>query len=165
MSIHLHFRAVAASEIQDGHTWLAAFMSEAWDRHADEYAAGVTASLAKVWDSVNDLYAAADVPGADADKPWTLPIYGGRPVAHHADADLHDPPMMLLDPPEVSRAADFLATVSFDELWQVAATAFGRLGQEETLVRQEFLEYHENLRGFYGRAAAAGHAAVKAIWA
>lgn len=165
VSIHLHFRAVAESEIQDDHTWLAAFMSEAWDNHADEYAAGVTDSIAKIWDSVNDLYAAADAPGPDAAKPLTLPIYGGRPVAHSADADFPYPPLALMDPPEVSRTADFLAAVSFDELWHVAGTALGGSGQDEVLVRQEFLEYHESLRGFYGRAASAGHAVVKAVWA
>jgi hypothetical protein len=164
VSIYLHLRAVAESEIRDDHTWLAGFMAEAWDSHSDEYVAGIADSIAKVWDAVNDLYAAADGLGADADKP-SLPIYGGRPVAHSADADLHNPPMMLLDPPGVSQAADFLATVSFDELWKVAGTRLGRGGQEQALVRQEFLECHESLRGFYGRAASAGHAVVKAVWA
>ncbi|WP_406187210.1 hypothetical protein [Streptomyces sp. NBC_01006] len=61
-------------------------MSEAWDNHPDEYAAGIADSIEKVFNSVNDLYPATDVLDAGADKPWTLPIYGGRPVAHRADA-------------------------------------------------------------------------------
>ncbi|MET7518656.1 DUF1877 family protein [Streptomyces sp. NPDC005480] len=165
MSIHLHLRAVAESEIRDDHTWLAAFMSEAWDNHPDEYAAGIADSINKVWGTVNDLYAAADVLDTDADKPWTLPIYGGRPVPHSADADPSNPPLMFLEPPGVSQAADFLATVSFDQLWNVAEAKIIGPGWDEAQARQEFLDYHRDLQGFYGRAASAGHAVVKAVWA
>ncbi|AJF68435.1 hypothetical protein SVTN_32900 [Streptomyces vietnamensis] len=165
MSIHLHFRAVVESEIEDDHTWLAAYMSEAWDRHAEEYAAGVTDSIAKSWSFVNDLYAAADVAGTGGEGPWTLPIYGGRPVAHTPGADLTDPPMMYMDPPEVSQAAEFLAGVSFDELWNAVGKRLGGGGPDDALLRQEHLEHHESLRGFYGRAALSGHAVIKAVWA
>lgn len=165
MSIHLHLRAIAESEIRDDHTWLAAFMSEAWDNHPDEYAAGIADSIEKVFNSVNGFYAAADVFNADVDKPWTLPIYGGRPVAHSADADPSNPLLMILEPPGVSQAADFLATVSFDELWNIAGAKLGGWGGEEAQVRQEFLDIHRDLQGFYGRAASAGHAVVKAVWA
>ncbi|MGW8361920.1 DUF1877 family protein [Streptomyces wedmorensis] len=161
MSIYLHFRAVSESEIRDDHTWLAAFMSDAWEDHADEYAAGITCSINKGWDSVNDLYAAAATHDIDADEPWILPIYGGRPVPHSADADPSDPPLMLLDPPGVSQAAHFLATVSFDELWNVVGARFSALGWN----RQDLLDHHRNLQGFYGRAASAGHAVAKAVWA
>ncbi|UXY32891.1 YfbM family protein [Streptomyces sp. HUAS TT20] len=165
MSIHLHLRAVAESEIRDDHTWLAAFMSEAWDNHPDEYAAGIADSINKVWGTVNDLYAAADVLDTDADEPWTLPIYGGRPVPHSADADPSNPPLMLLEPPGVSQAAAFLATVSFDQLWNVAGGKIMGPGRDEAQARQEFLNYHRDLLGFYERAASAGHAVVKAVWA
>ncbi|MFD5796077.1 DUF1877 family protein [Streptomyces diastatochromogenes] len=165
MSIHLHLRAVAESEIRDDHTWLAAFMWEAWENHPDEYAAGIADSIDKVWDSVNDLYAAADVLPVDTDKLWTLPIYGGRPVAHSADADTSNPPLMILEPPGVSQAARFLASVSFDELWNVAGAKLSGYGRDEAEARQEFLDHHRDLQGFYGRAAAAGHAVVKAVWA
>ncbi|MFG2874989.1 DUF1877 family protein [Streptomyces sp. NPDC048337] len=165
MSIQMHLRAVARSEIRDDHTWLAAFMWEAWENHPAEYAAGIADSIDKVWSRVNDLYAAAGVHPVDADGPWTLPIYGGRPVAHGTDADTSAPPLMLLEPPGVSQASRFLASVSFDELWSVAGGKLGGYGQDEAEVRQEFLHHHTDLHGFYGRAAAAGHAVVKAVWA
>ncbi|WP_129307228.1 DUF1877 family protein [Streptomyces sp. L2] len=165
MSIHLHLRTVAESEFRDDHTWLAAFMSEAWDNHPDEYAAGIADSIEKVFSSVNDLYAAAEVLEADVDKPWTLPIYGGRPVAHSADADPSNPPLMILEPPGVSQAAAFLAAVSFDELWNIAGAKLSGWAGEEAAVRQEFLDIHQDLQGFYRRAASAGHAVVKAVWA
>ncbi|WP_411110563.1 DUF1877 family protein [Streptomyces sp. c-19] len=161
MSIHPHFRAVAESEIRDDHTWLAAFMSDAWEDHGDEYAAGVTWSINKGWDSVNDLYAAADELGTDAGEPWTLPIHGGRPVPHGTDADPSDPPLMLLEPAGVSEAARFLAAVSFDELWSITGPRFSARGWS----REELLAHHRSLRGFYGRAASAGHAVAKAVWA
>ncbi|MEV5600754.1 DUF1877 family protein [Streptomyces sp. NPDC052299] len=165
MSIHMHLRAVAESEIRDDHTWLTAFMWEAWENHPDECAAGIAESLDKVWDSVNDLYAAAGALDADADESRGLPIYGGRPVAHSAGADPSNPPLGILDPRGVSRAASFLARVSFDELWNAAGARLGWTGWDEAQVRQEFLDYHDGLRGFFGRAAAAGHAVVRVVWA
>ncbi|MFJ9870147.1 DUF1877 family protein [Streptomyces sp. NPDC101165] len=165
MSIHMHMRAVAESEIRDDHTWLAAFMGEAWENQPAEYAAGVAVSIDKVWDSVNDLYAAAEVLDADADELWTLPIYGGRPVAHSVDADPSNPPLGILEPPGVSQAAGFLASVSFDELWNAASAKLVWPGWDDAQVRQEFLDYHTLLEGFYGRAATAGHAVVRAVWA
>ncbi|WP_327122071.1 YfbM family protein [Streptomyces sp. NBC_01341] len=161
MSIYLHFRAAAESEIRDDHTWLAAFMSEAWENDEAEYAAGIAHSINKSWNAVNDLYAAADALCTDADEPWTLPIYGGRPVPHSTDADPSDPPLMLLEPSGVSQAARFLATVSFDDLWNVVDARFTPLGW----TRQEHLEHHRDLQAFYGQAASAGHAVVKAVWA
>lgn len=161
----MHMRAVAESEIRDDHTWLAAFMREAWENHPREYAGGIAYSIEKVWGSVDDLYAAADVLDADADKPWELPIHGGRPVAHGVDVDPSDPPLGILEPPEVSRAAGFLARVSFDELWNVAGAELVWPGWDEAEVRQEFLDRHRGLQGFYGRAAAAGHAVVRTVWA
>ncbi|MET9674478.1 DUF1877 family protein [Streptomyces sp. NPDC006482] len=152
---------MAESEIRDDHTWLTAFMSQAWEDHVDEYAAGITWSINKGWDSVNDLYAAAGSLGSDIDEPWILPVYGGRPVPHSADADPSDPPLMLLEPPGVSQAARFLAAVSFGELWNVAGARFSALGW----TRQELLDHHRGLQGFYGRAASAGHAVVKVVWA
>ncbi|WOX23834.1 DUF1877 family protein [Streptomyces solicathayae] len=165
MSIHLHFRAVAGGEIRDDHAWLAEFMWAAWKVHAEEYAAGVTDSIDKAWDSVNELYTAAEGLGVEGDEPWRLPVYGGRPVRYGGGAERYDPPLMVMDAADVSRAAEFLAEVSFDELWSVAGTRLGAGGEHEALFRQEYLQYHESLRGFYGRAAAAGHVVVKAVWA
>lgn len=84
-------------------------------------------------------------------------MYGGRPVAHSADADPSNPPLGILDPPGVSRAAGFLAAVSFDQLWNVVGAELG--------AREEFLDHHRDLQRFYGQAASAGHAVVKAVWA
>ncbi|WP_435972198.1 DUF1877 family protein [Streptomyces sp. Qhu_M48] len=122
---------------------------------------GIAHSINKSWDAVHDLYTAANALSTDADEPWNLPIYGGRPVPHSADADPSDPPLMLLEPPEVSQAAQFLTAVSFDELWSVVEARFSALGW----TKQEHIEHHRDLQEFYGQAASAGHAVVKAVWA
>ncbi|MFG2279520.1 DUF1877 family protein [Streptomyces asoensis] len=165
MSIHLHMRAVAESEIRDDHTWLAAFMYEAWENHPAEYAAGIAESIDKVFSSVNDLYAAAEALDPEAGEVSLLPIYGGRPAAHGAGADPSDPPLMILEPFEVSRAARFLTSVSFDQLWKIAGARLGGRGQGGEEIRQELLDHHRDLEEFYGRAAAAGHAVVRVVWA
>ncbi|MGW8761021.1 DUF1877 family protein [Streptomyces sp. NPDC055815] len=86
-------------------------------------------------------------------------------MGHSAGADPGNPPMMLLDPPGVSQAADFLASVSFDALWKGAGARFGGHGEHDALVRQEYLRHHEVLLAFYRQAAAAGQAVVKVVWA
>ncbi|MER5476401.1 DUF1877 family protein [Streptomyces sp. NPDC002734] len=161
MSIYLHMRAVAESEIRDDHTWLAGFMFESWENLPDECAAGIAEAINKAWYCLNDLYAAVRVLDADADDSWELPIYGGRSPALSADADPNDPPLGILEPAGVSQAAGFLARVSFDELWKVAGAEISWSRGDGEQVRQEFLGYHRDLQGFYGRAAAAGHAVVK----
>lgn len=162
MSMHMHMRAIAESEIRDDHTWLETFMLEAWENYADERKAGIAASIEKVWGPVNDLYAATAVLHGDADRSWELPIYGGRSAAHGAAAY---PPLGILESPGVSQAAGFLARVSFEELWNVAGATLVWAGWDEAQARQDFLEYHRCLRGFYGRAAAAGHAVIRVVWA
>ncbi|MFJ3339229.1 hypothetical protein [Streptomyces sp. NPDC086766] len=72
---------------------------------------------------------------------------------------------MILEPLRVSQAAGFLASVSFDELWSIASAKLHGWGGDESQTRQEFLGPPRDLQGFYGRAAATGHAVVKAVWA
>lgn len=50
---------------------------------------------------------------------------------------------MILEPPGVSQAADFLARVSFDELWNVAGAKLAGWGRDEAHARQEFLDQPE----------------------
>ncbi|MGY1545260.1 DUF1877 family protein [Streptomyces sp. MN6] len=94
-----------------------------------------------------------------------MPVHGARPVPHRAGADPSEPPPMVLDPPGVSWAAALLATVSFDDLWSRAGAEARGGGRDEAQAREEFLDHHRGLRRFYGRAAAAGHAVVKVVWA
>ncbi|MFJ9293910.1 DUF1877 family protein [Streptomyces asoensis] len=73
--------------------------------------------------------------------------------------------LMILEPFEVSQTARFLAGVSFDELWKIAGAGLGGRGQGGEEIRQELLDRHRDLAEFYGRAAAAGHAVVRVVWA
>ncbi|MFI8517816.1 DUF1877 family protein [Streptomyces sp. NPDC085481] len=161
MSHHLHLRAVAETDVKDDHAFLAAFMSTAWDNHEVECAAGVADSIEKDSATLHDLY------GTSADDASRLPVYGGRPPSGAPADRPADPPLTVLDPAGVRGAAAFLTAVSFDELWSAAGdgihASFGP-GWSETLVREIHLGHHGGLRAFYGRAAAAGHAVVKAGW-
>jgi hypothetical protein len=66
-------------------------------------------------------------------------------VSHSSDTDPSNPLLGILEPPGVSQAAGFLASVSFDELWNVARAKLIRRGWDEAEVRQEFVDYHESL--------------------
>ncbi|MFE9857440.1 hypothetical protein [Streptomyces sp. NPDC005780] len=65
------------------------------------------------------------------------------------------------NPAGLLQAAHLLSTASFDDLWNVVDARFAALGW----ARQERLELHRGLQEFYGQAASAGHAVVKAVWA
>ncbi|MGA5316496.1 hypothetical protein ACPCTK_20650 [Streptomyces pseudogriseolus] len=86
-------------------------------------------------------------------------------MPHRAGADPSESLLMVLDPPGVSWSAAFLATVSFDDLWSRAGAEVRDGGRDEAQAREEFPDHHRGLRGFNGRAAAAGHAVVKVVWA
>ena len=76
-------------------------------------------------------------------------------------------PFVVLHPAEVRAAAVYLQTVSFDERWEVAGPELSQpyIGWEDrNAPRTSFREYHDDLRAFYGAAALAGHAVVKAFW-
>lgn len=159
--MHMHLRAAAEGEIRDDHSWLEAFMATAWEHHQVEYAAGVACSIEKDFHLVHELYSASPDPAA-----W-LPVFGGRQPAGATPDAVPDPPLVLLEPAEVRTAAAFLSAVSFDELWDAGGAKilahFGP-GWAEALVVEIFRSHHRDLTAFYGRAAAAGHAVVKAGW-
>ncbi|MFI8963560.1 DUF1877 family protein [Streptomyces sp. NPDC053493] len=159
--MHLHLRAAAERDIQDDHAWLSAFMGASWDHIEIEHAAGVADAVEKDFSTLHGLY------GTSPDTDAGLPVLGGRQPAG-APADRYpDPPLMLLAPDEVGRAAAFLAGASFDGLWSRAGAGIHRsFGPDwpEEQVRKIFEDHHESLSAFYARAAAAGHTVIKAGW-
>ncbi|MFG3347400.1 DUF1877 family protein [Streptomyces sp. NPDC048018] len=159
--MHLHLRAAVETDLRDDHAWLTAFMGTAWAHHEVECAAGVADSVEQNSRTLHELYEASAASDA------RLPVFGGRrPVGAPSDG-LARPPLMLLAPGETARAAAFLASVSFDGLWSRAGArthaSFGP-GRPEPTVREIFRCHHEILRAFYARAAASGHAVIKAGW-
>lgn len=163
----MHLRATEESAL-DGRdfAWLLDFMSAAWDwdvRRA-EYAAGVATSVEKDFDTVHDLCrAGADLP-AGAGGAWELPVFGGHVVHDPADGQ---PPFALLTAAGTRRAAAFLTDVPFEALWESAGPrieAWFGPGWDEGEVQDIYAGHHRDLRAFYGRAAGAGQAVVKAFW-
>lgn len=164
MSFHLHLRATTPSEVPGEFSSLLDFMWAAWEAHPAEDAAGIAESIEKDFGQVHELYTA----GADRDDASsaasTLPIFGGRQVRGPTK---DQPPFVVLDPAQVRAVAEFLRTLSFDERWQVAGTELSRQHLRwdgNNAARAIFLEHHGSLCTFYGRAALAGHAVIKAFW-
>lgn len=163
MSYHLHLRAVPTDELQADFTWLTEFFSAAWDNHPEEAAAGIAESVEKDFFAVHHFYTgAADHPGG-TDEPKTLPIEGGELISHPTD---ERPPFLILNPPAVQRASEFLLAASFDALWQAAGAELSApfQGWDQDQVREIFLDYHRDLRAFYAKASDAGHAVAKCFW-
>ncbi|MEU8617967.1 DUF1877 family protein [Streptomyces sp. NPDC048623] len=160
--MHLHLRAAAEADIRDDHDWLSTFMGTAWGVIEAEYAAGIADAIEKDYHRLDTFYV------EETDDPDArLPVFGGRQPAGAPTDHYPDPPLILLEPAGVARAAAFLTAVSFDGLW---ARAGGRItasfgpGWSDATVRGIYENHHRSLRGFYERAAAAGHAVVKAGW-
>jgi hypothetical protein len=164
VSFHMHLRATRTGEVQEDFASLFRFMDTAWEIHAEEFAAGIADSICKDFGHVDDLYTMTADYGEATGAPNTLPIYGGR-LVHSATKE--EPPFAILDPAEVQKAAEFLQTVSFDERWRIAGAKLSRPyvdWEDKTAAKDIFLDYHNRLRTFYGQAALAGHAIIKAFW-
>ncbi|GAA3379363.1 hypothetical protein GCM10020367_62580 [Streptomyces sannanensis] len=155
MSIDMHFRAVPAEEIQEDFNRLTEFMLAAWDKHSEEYASGVSTSISKAFSHVNDFFTKGSDRGSGPSGPSLLPVYGGRHIEDPAHIDLG---FLILDPDQVRVAAEFLQT-PFDTLWKVDGAQL--YGWNEA----EMKHFHFGLRAFYQRAASAGHAVIKVVWA
>ena len=165
MSFHMHLRSMSAEEVPEDFASLFDFMWAFWKarKRKKEFARGIAEYIEKDFGSVDQIYTGATCHGEVAGAPNPLPVYGGRLVPDPAG---DHPPFVILDPADVRKTSQFLQTASFDGFWQAASAELARpyLGLDETEVKEIFLGYHDRLRTFYGRAAMAGHAVVKAFW-
>ncbi|MET7683347.1 DUF1877 family protein [Streptomyces sp. NPDC005423] len=152
MSVHLHFRAAPAEAIVEDHAWLTRFMLAAWERHSEEFDAGIATSINKDFDHVHLLYTGASE-GA-CGEPDSLPIEGGHVVRDPTDAN---PPFLILGPAQVRATAAFLRTVSFDTRWNVGVPELSSAipAWNEARERNLYRDYHHDLRDFYQTAASA----------
>lgn len=164
MSFHMHLRATAAGDVPGDFASLFDFMWTAWEDHQAEHAAGIADSVEKSFGHLDQLYTGTTCQDEAAGASSTLPIYGGRLVPEPAG---EHPPFVILDPPGVRAAAEFLQTAEFDVLWQTAATELSKAyvgWEDKNAAREIFLSHHDDLCTFYRRAALAGHAVIKAFW-
>ncbi|MFF4697305.1 hypothetical protein [Streptomyces chattanoogensis] len=100
---------------------------------------------------MNELYGLRSEPGGDRE----LPVFGGRYIPDSGGGPGH----VALEPPGVARAAAYLEGVSFPDRWQEWRQLPSSQSDEE--MRELLGRCHEDLRGFYGRAAERGLAVVK----
>ncbi|MFE5483393.1 DUF1877 family protein [Streptomyces sp. NPDC056527] len=163
MSIEMQLRAMPESEIREEWAWLDEFMGAAgdFDRFQAERQAGIAEVVEYHFPALHTVYEGACTPQGPHD--WELPVFGGSPVYH---ATHGQPPFLILRPDQVREVADFLAAVSFDDLWEAARPKvlppFSAFGEAE--VKGWFLTHHADLKAFYLRNVSTGHAIVKAFW-
>ncbi|WP_145910507.1 DUF1877 family protein [Kitasatospora viridis] len=158
MSMHLQFQSAPAAELRSDEAWLTEYMLRIWRED------GPTPhghSMDSDFICLQELYdGATGFPAGAA----SLAINGGQPVGDPAEAEV---PLVLLTADAVRTAAEFLAAVSFEQLWATGgAAAHARYGPRwaEADVRRIFRQLHADLAEFYGVAAAADHVVVKAAW-
>ncbi|MBT2507243.1 DUF1877 family protein [Streptomyces sp. ISL-98] len=146
--------------MSDNPDHLRALFADDWDIVRARCRTATEAVLNKDYLDVERLYSGAPArPGPPG--PEELPVLGGRPVPY---PDHQLPPFVVLTPPQVAAAAAYLATVSFDALWQAGREDLTKLyGQpyDASEVRDHFAGCHSELRAFYARAADEGRAVVK----
>ncbi|MET9515945.1 DUF1877 family protein [Streptomyces sp. NPDC002994] len=163
MSFYFHLRSVPPADLTNDRDRLQALFEDDWDVIRARCRAGTEAVLDKDYLDFERLYVGTSPPDRPGPPgPEALPVLGGRPV-YYPGHKL--PPFLVMTPPQVAEAAAYLATVSFDALWQAGHEELtARYGQpyDPSEVRDHFAGHHAELRAFYARAAAAeGHAVVK----
>ncbi|MFB7946717.1 DUF1877 family protein [Kitasatospora phosalacinea] len=160
MSYDQQFSAVPPDELVLDPEWLADFVWAARERWPEEDAAEIAYFIEKDHGFHARFYTdGVSVPEDEADVR-TLPVFGGTVVFRENG----EAPFVVMAPESVRRAADYLAGVDFDALWAVVGEKVRVIHWDAAEDRAYRLYLHEGLTEFYGRAAAAGHAVVKAFW-
>ncbi|GGN76490.1 hypothetical protein GCM10011579_057640 [Streptomyces albiflavescens] len=163
MSIEMQLRAMPESDIREDWAWLEELMGAArdFDRFQAERRAGIAKLVERNFQELHEVYEAAYT--LQGSRAWELPVFGGSPVYH---ATYAQPPFLILRPAQVREVADFLAAVSFGDLWEAARRKvlppFSDFDEAE--VKGWFLRHHTDLQAFYTRTVPTGHAVVKAFW-
>ncbi|MFE1953623.1 hypothetical protein ACFW9D_24510 [Streptomyces sp. NPDC059524] len=153
MGFHMHLKAVVVEQPPQDFDALAELFAAAYDRGfpTDE----IEDLIHKDFFQIDTLCKAAS-----PDEAGELVIFGGAPV--HPPAGSPEPPFVVLDPDGVRAAAAFLASSSFERLWEAGGAAVAeRWGRPEDEIRSAFESHVTGLRDTYGRAAALGLAMAK----
>ncbi|MFG2128076.1 DUF1877 family protein [Streptomyces sp. NPDC048751] len=158
--MYFHLRSVPPPALRNSAPWLRRLFEDDWDtvrerleRHREEV-------LDKGYLDHELLYAGAPPHHAPA-GPRSHVVLGGRPVLH---PDRHLPPFLMLTAAQVARAAAFLTTTDFEDLWQAARpTLVPRYGGPTTEPQTHglFKGAHHDLTAFYAETARSGDAVVK----
>lgn len=152
MSMWVYFRSLEASRLpEDNDGFEALFDVEFEDLRAWERA-GEGVWLERGFFQLNDLYRSPSPRRADDGE---LAVFGGR----HIPAPGSGPGHVAVDPPDVARAAAFLESASFPELWQRYVRVTSPAPDDE--LRETLAGHHEDLLAFYRTAATRGWAVAR----
>ncbi|MFI7011440.1 DUF1877 family protein [Streptomyces sp. NPDC050145] len=153
MGYHMHLKAITVEQPPADFEGLAKLFADAYDRGfpTDE----IEDLIHKDFFQVDELCKAAAPDGAGE-----LVVFGGEPV--YPPEGSPEPPLVVLDPEGVRAAAEFLASCSFERIWEAGGTVIAKnWGWPEDEVRSIFASHVDGLRDTYGRAAALGLAMAK----
>ncbi|HET6860376.1 MAG TPA: DUF1877 domain-containing protein [Streptomyces sp.] len=157
---HFHLRSVPSPELSADPERLRPLFADDWKTVRSRCEAQTETVLAEDYLDVHRLYVGARHPPA-VSAPETLLVLGGRPVPLPGEGL---PPFIVLIPAQVTVAAAYLCSVSFDALWSTACedlmAPHGLLFTEAEL-RTHFSLVHERLTAFYTRTSDEGRAVVK----
>lgn len=151
MSMWIYFQGLESSRLPGDAAGCEALFDVEFDELRRRVRAGGAVWLESGFFQLNELYWPQSEPGGERE----LPIFGGR---HIPDPD-SGPGHVVLEPPEVERAAAYLEGVSFPDRWQEWRLLPSSKPDEG--LRKRLAQYHEELRAFYGRSAERGWAVVK----
>ncbi|MGW1373147.1 DUF1877 family protein [Streptomyces sp. NPDC002446] len=149
--VDLRDRLPFADELPEDASDCEALFDVEFDELRRRVRAGDAVWLESDFFQLNELYWPRSESGGDRE----LPVFGGRHIPDSGGGPGH----VVLDPPEVARAAAYLEGVSFPDRWQEWRQLPSSQPDEE--LRECLARYHEDLRAFYRRSAERGLAVVK----
>ncbi|WP_225801118.1 YfbM family protein [Streptomyces sp. NK15101] len=139
----MYLQALPASAVPADQTGCDALFDVEFDELRRRVLAGEAVWLTQGFFQLNEVY----WPRTDHGD-CELPVFSGR----HIEDPGGGPGHTVLAPEEVARAAAFLERVSFPALWG---------DRTDADLRDRLAADHEELRAFYGRAAARGLSVLK----
>ncbi|MFF3329253.1 DUF1877 family protein [Streptomyces sp. NPDC002888] len=160
MSMYFHLRAVPPPALRNSAPWLQRLFEDDWGTVRERVGRHREEVLDKGYLDHELLYAGAP-PDHVPDGPRSHVVLGGRSVLH---PDRQLPPFLMLTAAQVARAAAFLTSADFEELWRAARPALvPRYGGTDTEDQTHglFEGAHRDLTAFYARTAHYGDAVVK----
>ncbi len=145
------FQGLESSELPENAAGFEALFDVEFDELRRRVRAGGAVWLEWGFFQLGEVYWPPSEPGGERD----LPVFGGRHIPDPGGGPGH----VALAPPDVARAAAYLESASFPDLWREWQQLPSSKPDEE--LREHLAQYHEDLRSFYVRAAERGWAVAK----
>lgn len=160
MGNSMRMRRVPADELQRGVPLLEEGFSATRNNEvfASEIQSGILCSLGEEWRTVNVLLTGEEFPAAG---PASLPVLGGVHVGSFSTpVDV----MVWMEADGVHSAHEYLASIEFDELFDLHRKKLGAVGDAAAEIEHDLRRRLQDLQRFYGLADAGHQAVVKRVY-